>query len=66
MQAGGISSEPRRLPPRRGQRVPRRVLLAAKSASPSCPHAVGVGLCEYVQHLSMWDYVACSASMEIG
>ena len=29
-----------------------------------CPHAGGVGLCEYVQHLSMWDFIAVSGSME--
>lgn len=39
-------------------------LLARKFDIPVCPHAGGVGLCEYVQHLSMWDYVACSASTE--
>lgn len=31
---------------------------------PVCPHAGGVGLCEYVQHLSMFDYVSVSGSME--
>jgi L-fuconate dehydratase len=40
------------------------MLLAAKFNIPVCPHAGGVGLCEYVQHLSMWDYVACSGTME--
>src|SRR4029434_8335795 len=40
------------------------ILMAAKFGVPVCPHAGGVGLCEYVQHLSMWDYVACSAKME--
>jgi L-fuconate dehydratase len=40
------------------------MLLAAKFGVPVCPHAGGVGLCEYVQHLSMWDYVACSGTME--
>ena len=40
------------------------VLLAAKFGVPVCPHAGGVGLCEYVQHLSMFDYVAVSASLE--
>jgi L-fuconate dehydratase len=40
------------------------MLLAAKFDVPVCPHAGGVGLCEYVQHLSMWDYVACSATMD--
>jgi len=29
-----------------------------------CPHAGGVGLCEYVQHLSVFDYVSVSGSME--
>jgi L-fuconate dehydratase len=31
---------------------------------PVCPHAGGVGLCEYVQHLSMVDYLRVSASLE--
>ena len=35
------------------------LLMAAKFGVPVCPHAGGVGLCEYVQHLSMFDYVAC-------
>ena len=39
-------------------------LLAAKYGKPVCPHAGGVGLCEYVQHLSMIDYVRVSG--EIG
>ena len=39
-------------------------LLAAKFAVPVCPHAGGVGLCEYVQHLAIWDYIACSATLE--
>ena len=38
-------------------------LLAAKFGIPVCPHAGGVGLCEYVQHLQMFDYVCLSASM---
>jgi L-fuconate dehydratase len=33
------------------------LLLAAKFGVPVCPHAGGVGLCELVQHLSMFDYV---------
>jgi L-fuconate dehydratase len=37
-------------------------LMAQRHGVPVCPHAGGVGLCEYVQHLSMWDYVAVSAS----
>jgi L-alanine-DL-glutamate epimerase-like enolase superfamily enzyme len=40
------------------------VLLAAKFGVPVCPHAGGAGLCELVQHLSMFDYVAVSGSME--
>ena len=36
------------------------LLLAAKFGVPVCPHAGGVGLCELVQHLSMFDYVALS------
>ena len=39
------------------------LLLAAKFRVPVCPHAGGVGLCELVQHLSMFDYVAVSRSM---
>jgi len=40
------------------------LLLAAKFGVPVCPHAGGVGLCEMVQHLAMFDYVAVSGSME--
>jgi L-fuconate dehydratase len=40
------------------------LLLAAKFGVPVCPHAGGVGLCEAVQHLSMFDYVAVSGSMD--
>ncbi|MET9592368.1 enolase C-terminal domain-like protein [Streptomyces sp. NPDC006516] len=40
------------------------LLLAAKFGVPVCPHAGGVGLCELVQHLSMFDYVAVSGSQE--
>lgn len=40
------------------------LLMAAKFGVPVCPHAGGVGLCEYVQHLSMFDYLRVSASME--
>jgi L-fuconate dehydratase len=39
-------------------------LMAAKFGVPVCPHAGGVGLCELVQHLSIFDYVAVSGSME--
>ena len=40
------------------------LLLAAKFGVPVCPHAGGVGLCEYVQHLAMIDYIAVSGSLE--
>lgn len=40
------------------------LLLAAKFGVPVCPHAGGVGLCEAVQHLSMFDFVAVSGSAE--
>jgi len=40
------------------------LLMAAKFGVPVCPHAGGVGLCEYVQHLSIFDYVAISGSLE--
>lgn len=40
------------------------LLMAAKFNIPVCPHAGGVGLCEYVQHLSMIDYIAISGSLE--
>lgn len=40
------------------------LLLAAKYGVPVCPHAGGVGLCEVVQHLSMFDFVAVSGSTD--
>ncbi|MDH6580419.1 L-fuconate dehydratase [Kitasatospora sp. MAP5-34] len=40
------------------------LLLAAKFGVPVCPHAGGVGLCELVQHLSMFDYVALCGTTE--
>ncbi|MFE3830760.1 enolase C-terminal domain-like protein [Streptomyces sp. NPDC059092] len=40
------------------------LLLAAKYGVPVCPHAGGVGLCELVQHLAMFDYVAVSGTQE--
>ncbi|MFB7619580.1 enolase C-terminal domain-like protein [Kitasatospora sp. NPDC056181] len=40
------------------------LLLAAKFGVPVCPHAGGVGLCEMVQHLAMFDFVAVSGSTE--
>jgi L-fuconate dehydratase len=38
--------------------------MAAKFDVPVCPHAGGVGLCEYVQHLSMFDFVAVTGTMD--
>jgi L-fuconate dehydratase len=40
------------------------LLLADKFGVPVCPHAGGVGLCEYVQHISIYDYVAVSGSLD--
>jgi L-fuconate dehydratase len=40
------------------------LLMAAKFGLPVCPHAGGVGLCEYTQHLSIFDYVCVSGSLE--
>jgi L-fuconate dehydratase len=40
------------------------LLMAAKFGVPVCPHAGGVGLCEYVQHLAIFDYVSVSGSLE--
>ncbi|MEW6635509.1 MAG: L-fuconate dehydratase [Actinomycetota bacterium] len=40
------------------------LLMAAKFGVPVCPHAGGVGLCEYVQHLSIFDYLYVGASLE--
>ena len=40
------------------------LLLAAKFGVPVCPHAGGVGLCEYVQHLAIFDYIAVSGSLD--
>jgi L-fuconate dehydratase len=40
------------------------LLLAAKFGVPVCPHAGGVGLCELVQHLAMFDFVAVSGTWE--
>ena len=40
------------------------LLLAAKFGIPVCPHAGGLGLCEYVQHLSVIDYVCVSGSLD--
>ena len=40
------------------------LLMAAKFGIPVCPHAGGLGLCEYVQHISLIDYLCISASLE--
>ena len=40
------------------------LLVAAKYGLPVCPHAGGVGLCEYVQHLSMIDYACIAGTRE--
>ena len=40
------------------------LLMAAKYNVPVCPHAGGVGLCEYTQHLAMIDYIYISGSLE--
>jgi L-fuconate dehydratase len=40
------------------------LLLAAKFGVPVCPHAGGLGLCEYVQHLSVIDFVCVSGSLD--
>jgi L-fuconate dehydratase len=40
------------------------LLMAKKFGVPVCPHAGGVGLCEYVQHLSIFDFIAIGASLD--
>ncbi|MEJ7606281.1 MAG: L-fuconate dehydratase [Bryobacteraceae bacterium] len=40
------------------------LLMAKKFGVPVCPHAGGVGLCEYVQHLSIFDYLCVSGSLD--
>ncbi|XP_026792623.3 mitochondrial enolase superfamily member 1 [Pangasianodon hypophthalmus] len=40
------------------------ILMAAKFKVPVCPHAGGVGLCELVQHLILFDYISVSASLD--
>ncbi|AMD02204.1 L-fuconate dehydratase [Halomonas chromatireducens] len=40
------------------------VLMAAKFGVPVCPHGGGVGLCEYTQHISLFDYIAVSGSLQ--
>lgn len=40
------------------------ILMAAKFGVPVCPHAGGLGLCEYVQHLAIFDFVAVSGELD--
>ncbi|MFW0754811.1 L-fuconate dehydratase [Pseudomonas sp. H11T01] len=40
------------------------LLMAAKFDVPVCPHGGGVGLCEYVQNISLFDYIAVSGSLQ--
>ncbi len=40
------------------------LLLAASAGVPVCPHAGGVGLCEYVSHIAPFDYIAVSGSLD--
>jgi L-fuconate dehydratase len=40
------------------------ILMAAKFGIPICPHAGGVGLCEYVQHLAIFDFLSISCTLE--
>ena len=40
------------------------LLMAAKFGVPVCPHAGGIGLCEYAQHVSLIDYIVVSGSLE--
>ena len=40
------------------------LLMAAKFGIPVCPHASGVGLCEFVQHLALFDFLGVSCTME--
>lgn len=36
--------------------------MAKKIGIPVCPHAGGIGLCEMVQHLQMWDFISLSGT----
>ena len=40
------------------------ILLAKRFGVPVCPHAGGIGLCEYVQHLSLFDDISVSGSLD--
>jgi L-fuconate dehydratase len=37
------------------------LLMAAKHEVPVCPHAGGIGLCQHVQHFSMFDFLRVSS-----
>jgi L-fuconate dehydratase len=39
------------------------LLLARRFGIPVCPHAGGVGLCELVQHISIFDYISVSGDL---
>lgn len=41
-------------------------LMAKKLNVPVCPHAGGVGLCEMVQHLQMFDYISLGSDIQPG
>ena len=63
LQAGAIDvCQIDSLPRRRRQREPRHPAPGRQVRRPVCPHAGGVGLCEYVQHLSFFDYLRVSSS----
>ena len=59
-----LSNPPRRPVGVRGNDTLATMLLAAKFGVPVCPHAGGVGLCELVQHLAIFDYIAVGASLD--
>jgi len=40
------------------------LLMAAKFGVPVCPHSGGVGLCEYVQHLAIFDFLRVGTSLD--
>ncbi len=40
------------------------LLLAARYGKPVCPHAGGVGLCQYAPHVSAIDYLCVSGSLD--
>jgi L-fuconate dehydratase len=40
------------------------LLLAARFGIPVCPHTGGVGLCEYAQHIALFDYIAVSGTLQ--